>query len=152
MLKWVIRSFQYCLELRSKLDFCHLTIIEWGWVLWRVVECYPPRILESWRDRARLVRGVVIDFSGPEEGYGLFLFRFGEGHNFSGVCFNSEFWKDVRDRRAYKFMLVVTSHYCSLVSAVIITSVSFRHSKKNLFSEVHVFLLDSRFPSLFKIF
>ena len=46
----------------------------------------------------------------------------------SGVCFNSEFWKDVRDRRAYKFMLVVTSHYCSLVSAVIIASVSFRHS------------------------
>ena len=80
------------------------------------------------------------------------MFRFGEGHNFSGVCFNSEFWKDVRDRRAYKFMLVVTSHYCSLVSAVIITNVSFRHSKKNLFSEVHVFLLDSRFPSLFKIF
>ena len=76
----------------------------------------------------RLVRGVVIDYSGLEEGYGLFWFRFGEGHNLSGVCFNSEFWKDVRDRRAYKFMLVVTSHYCSLVSAVIITSVSFRHS------------------------
>ena len=56
-------------------------------------------------------------------------------------------------------MLVVTSHYCSLVSAVIITSVSFRHSPtyfvshdQNLFSEAHVFLLDSSFPSLFKIF